>query len=197
MKEGWLWLSILNTTTSPSPISTTPAFSPGPWITCGPLVGSLRKCARVDLYEQCSLHITENTPSSTRFGSRLSRRLIRAYSSSFRPCSRTMSGVIAVTAPPPSRFARHLPRRRGRKETAALTSFLPRLRGRWPVGPEGVRVSQSSRQGLDQALEQRASRGGPEQRVAGALRVRHHAEHVAFLIEDAGNVARRSVRVLA
>ena len=40
MKEGWLWLSILNTTASPSPMSTTPAFSPGPWITCGPLVGS-------------------------------------------------------------------------------------------------------------------------------------------------------------
>ena len=24
---------------SPSPISTTPAFSPGPWMTCGPVVG--------------------------------------------------------------------------------------------------------------------------------------------------------------
>jgi hypothetical protein len=26
---------------SPSPISTTPAFSPGPWMTCGPSVGSV------------------------------------------------------------------------------------------------------------------------------------------------------------
>ena len=43
MNEGWLWLSILNTQTSPSPMSITPAFSPGPWMTCGPFVGSLRK----------------------------------------------------------------------------------------------------------------------------------------------------------
>ena len=28
--EGWLWDSILNANCSPSPISTTPAFSPGP-----------------------------------------------------------------------------------------------------------------------------------------------------------------------
>ena len=39
MNEGWLWLSILKTTASPSPISTTPAFSPGPQITRGPVVG--------------------------------------------------------------------------------------------------------------------------------------------------------------
>jgi hypothetical protein len=39
---GWLWLSILKTTQSPSPISTTPAFSPGPWMTTGPVVGSVR-----------------------------------------------------------------------------------------------------------------------------------------------------------
>ena len=28
-----MWLSILKTATSPSPMSTTPAFSPGPWMT--------------------------------------------------------------------------------------------------------------------------------------------------------------------
>jgi hypothetical protein len=33
MKLGWLWLSILNTQAMPSPMSMTPAFSPGPWIT--------------------------------------------------------------------------------------------------------------------------------------------------------------------
>ncbi len=37
MKEGWLWLSILKTTAWPSPISTMPAFSPGPRMT--PLAG--------------------------------------------------------------------------------------------------------------------------------------------------------------
>ena len=40
--EGWLWLSTLNTTASPSPASTAPAFSPGPISTRWPSVGSLR-----------------------------------------------------------------------------------------------------------------------------------------------------------
>ena len=40
-KEGWLWLSILKTAAKPSPMSMTPAFSPGPWITRGPSVGSV------------------------------------------------------------------------------------------------------------------------------------------------------------
>ncbi len=43
MKLGWLWLSILKIAASPSPISTTPAFSPGPWITHGAVVGNVRR----------------------------------------------------------------------------------------------------------------------------------------------------------
>ena len=38
--EGWLWDSILNANCSPSPISTTPAFSPGPTRMRGPVVGN-------------------------------------------------------------------------------------------------------------------------------------------------------------
>ena len=34
--EGWLWLSTLNATARPSPRSSTPAFSPGPWSTRSP-----------------------------------------------------------------------------------------------------------------------------------------------------------------
>ena len=54
MKLGWLWLSILKMHASlvpsgPSPMSTTPAFSPGPQITRGPVVGNLRRCSRLDL----------------------------------------------------------------------------------------------------------------------------------------------------
>ena len=49
MKEGWLWLSILKTQASPSPMSMTPAFSPGPLMTQGALVGSLRRWMREDL----------------------------------------------------------------------------------------------------------------------------------------------------
>ena len=49
MKLGWLCNSILNTAASPSPISTTPAFSPGPWITHGAFVGNCRSQTREDL----------------------------------------------------------------------------------------------------------------------------------------------------
>src|SRR5260221_9290367 len=91
MKLGWLWLSILNTQAWPSPMSTTPAFSPGPWITLGPVVGNLARCRRLDLYEQCSDHITEKTPSSTRLGSRFRRRTMCSYSSRLRPNSTAFS----------------------------------------------------------------------------------------------------------
>ncbi len=49
MKEGWLCDSILKTTASPSPMSTTPAFSPGPCSTRGPVVGNFLRWTREDL----------------------------------------------------------------------------------------------------------------------------------------------------
>src|ERR687890_1735684 len=68
MKEGWLCDSTLKAAHQPSPTSTTPAFSPGGTITRSPCVGSRFRCEREDLYEQCSDHITEKTPSSTYVG---------------------------------------------------------------------------------------------------------------------------------
>src|SRR4028119_1096627 len=94
MYDGWLWLSILKMAASPSPMSMTPAFSPGPQITQGASVGSFFRCTREDLYEQCSDHITEKMPSSTMFGSRPSAFRIRLYSSSERPCWATVSGGV-------------------------------------------------------------------------------------------------------
>ena len=91
-----MWLSILKTTHWPSPMSTTPAFSPGPWITCGPVVGSVRSHFFEDLYEQCSFHIAEKMPSSVSVGSRPIRSRMRWYSSGFSPCAATSSGVIAT-----------------------------------------------------------------------------------------------------
>src|SRR3954453_2717020 len=96
MNDGWLWLSILKTTASPSPISTTPAFSPGPQITRGPVVGNWHSQTFDDLYEQCSLHITEKTPSSVRFGSRPRITQARANSSALNPCSAASSGVTLL-----------------------------------------------------------------------------------------------------
>src|SRR5215468_2200772 len=93
MKEGWLWLSILNTTASPSPISMTPAFSPGPWMTHGAFVGSMRKWIFEDLYEQCSFHIAEKIPSSVIDGSRPTRARMRWYSSAVRPCAAMSAGL--------------------------------------------------------------------------------------------------------
>src|SRR5712692_984589 len=49
---------------------------------------------RKDLYEQCSDHITENTPSSTRFGSRPSSSLTRVNSSGVRLCAAICCAVI-------------------------------------------------------------------------------------------------------
>src|SRR3979409_392277 len=94
MKLGWLWLSILNTTACPSPMSITPAFSPGPWITHGALVGNPRRWMREDLYEQGSFHIAAKMPSSVNVGARPISFRMRSYSSGLRPWEATSSGVI-------------------------------------------------------------------------------------------------------
>src|SRR5438445_13265924 len=96
MKEGWLWLSILNTTASPSPMSTTPAFSPGPQMTRGPVVGNVLSQIFDDLYEQCSLHIAEKMPSSVRLGVRLRIAHARANSSAESPISAARSAVTLL-----------------------------------------------------------------------------------------------------
>src|SRR4029453_15555838 len=95
MNEGWLWDSILKTAHRPSPMSTTPAFSPGPWTTRGPLVGRVFRWIRLLLYEQCSDHITEKSPSSVRLGSRPRWVRIRSYSSAVSPC-RARSSAVGV-----------------------------------------------------------------------------------------------------
>src|SRR6266550_9338736 len=63
-------------------------------MTRSPAVGRRFRWTREDLYEQCSDHITENTPSSTVFGSRPSSSLTRVNSSGVRLCAAMTSGVI-------------------------------------------------------------------------------------------------------
>src|ERR1700756_1964183 len=72
----------------------TPAFSPGPWITQGALVGSPLRWMREDLYEQCSFHIAEKMPSSVKVGTRPISFRIRSYSSGLSPWAATSSEVI-------------------------------------------------------------------------------------------------------
>src|SRR5215218_238088 len=94
MKEGWLCDSTLKAAHQPSPTSTTPAFSPGGTMTRSPSVGRRLRCVREDLYEQCSDHMTEKTPSSTKVGSRPSSSRMRSNSSEVRLCAATTSGVM-------------------------------------------------------------------------------------------------------
>ena len=70
----------------PDPIATTPAFSPGPCMTCGPFVGSVFNYFFDDLYEQCSDHIEEKMPTSVGLGVRSKIFKISLYSSDERPC---------------------------------------------------------------------------------------------------------------
>src|ERR1700722_1141478 len=56
-------------------------------MTCAPLVGSLRRCRREDLYEQCSFHIAETMPSSVKLGVRPISAPRSSYSSGFSPCA--------------------------------------------------------------------------------------------------------------
>src|SRR6185369_1123274 len=51
---------------------------------------------REDLYEQCSDHMTEKIPSSTRLGSRPSSSFIRSNSCCVRLCAEITSGVIIL-----------------------------------------------------------------------------------------------------
>src|ERR1700732_454340 len=127
MNEGWLWLSILNTTASPSPMSTTPAFSPGPQITRGPVVGKVLSQIFDDLYEQCSLHIAEKMPSSVRFGVRPRIATARSNSSPVSPSSAASSGVTLL----PVFIGTRLPAYRTRQECRQSAP-------RWPAGiPDG------------------------------------------------------------
>src|SRR5712691_9074791 len=105
MNEGWLWLSILKMTASPSPMSTTPAFSPGPQITRGPVVGSVFSQIFDDLYEQCSLHIAEKMPVSVRFGVRPRMAQARSNSSPLSPISAANSGVTLLPITPAAHYS--------------------------------------------------------------------------------------------
>src|SRR6185437_2092503 len=146
MYEGWLWLSILKIAAWPSPMSITPAFSPGPQITHGASVGSFFKWTREDLYEQCSDHMTEKMPSSTRFGSRPSAFRIRLYSSSLRPCSATISGVMRLASRTSMRGPLALSAKRRQRSTGGFGA-TPQT-AVWGRSPDGSAITE---QGDDQA----------------------------------------------
>src|SRR5438270_198063 len=95
MALGWLWDSILKATAQPSPISTTPAFSPGPCSTREPALGRRRRKGLEVLYEQCSDQSTPIIPSSTSLGVRPSSSTMVWYSASVRATSRSFFAATA------------------------------------------------------------------------------------------------------
>src|SRR5580700_4689682 len=112
-------------------MSTTPAFSPGPCTTSLPRVGRRFRWTLLDLYEQCSLHITLKMPSSVMLGSRPRICWMRAYSSRVTPCSAAISGVTLISALAVAIFTFRGPSLDFRLEIA-IKSGRP-IRGRYAV----------------------------------------------------------------
>src|SRR5882757_8247273 len=158
-------------------MSTTPAFSPGPCTTSLPRVGNRFRCTLLDLYEQCSLHITEKIPNSVMFGSRPRICLTREYSSAVSPCSAAISGVTLISV---DAVAMPEARIRGAQHAAplpenSLSQSLLVSRGR-PCRAD---------QGFHHRTENNQAVRGIERGLHRALRMRHQAGHVAFAIANA------------
>ena len=103
MNDGWLCDSILKTAASPSPMSTAPAFSPGPCTTRGPSVGSvLQVHARALVAAVLRPHDREQAEfHEIRLRGRAASRM-RSYSSGLIPCRSRTAWSMTVTAPPPA-----------------------------------------------------------------------------------------------
>src|SRR5258705_1974988 len=186
-------------------MSITPAFSPGPWITQGALVGSVRRWIFEDLYEQCSFHIAEKMPSSVIEGARPISFRMRSYSSGLRPCSAMSCGVtfgsleimtpwsikcqpVPVTVitgecPTSKPLSGTFPEEIAGSDTPHL---MPRAPGRQPRSAVSAPLG-GPRHVVDQTGEQAPPVGAAHGGFHVVFGMRHHAEHIAALIEDAGD----------
>src|SRR6476469_2868826 len=141
MYDGWLCDSTLNVIAQPSPMSTTPAFSPLPAsiearISSVVVSPKYLLCTLDDLYEQCSDHMTEYMASSASVGLRPRISRIRAYSSSLRPSSRYGCGTSGVAAACSTEST----------WVVAVMPAPPRERsGTWPARPRPARSAGRSR----------------------------------------------------
>src|SRR6185312_15636236 len=113
--------------------------------------------------------MAEKMPSSTIVGSRPMILSRRWYSSGARPCSATTWGVIV----------------------GSLGSFTGGFFSAAMV------TTKYSREGLDDAFEQCLAIGAAEHRLGGVLGMRHQPHHRLGLVEDAGDVADRTVGIAA
>src|SRR5450759_3260933 len=212
--EGWLWDSILNTAAQPSPIFTAPAFSPGPWITAGLVDGSRRNSAFELLYEQCSHHSTPSIPSSTSLGARLSASTMARYSSGVSATSRRRrSSTTATGGALGERFRDQVVQmlgaaeHRSERSRCCVSEERRSQRRSWATrspkirrgSPPGAVYLSSRNQDLHRTRGNRAEEfepiGAAERGLGTALRMRHHAQHVAACVDDAGDVMSRPVWV--
>ena len=148
-------------------------------------VPNWRRCTLLDLYEQCSLHITEYMASSLDVGRRPRMCRIRAYSSSARPSSRYGWGTSGECM-------------------AALDGVELGLDAAWlPSAPVVMRRPRREH-ALEQRREEAQSVGAPEAprvavraeaRLDRVLRVRHQADDAAAGVRDARDVPVGAVRV--
>src|SRR5579859_7048932 len=165
-------------------MSTTPAFSPGPCTTNFPRVGSRFRCTLLDLYEQCSLHITLKMPSSVMFGSRPRICFTRAYSSAVNPCSAAISGVTLISV---GAVAICAPKRKKVWQAASLLETI--------VRETSSAGSRCANQRFHHRAENDQPVGGSQRRFHRALGMRHQSGDVAFPVADARNVVQRTIRI--
>ena len=162
MNDGWLWLSILNTTARPSPMSTHPGVLAGPLQDArAAWSATFRVHARALVAAVLGPHRprTRRAPRGRRAAEDRCRSA--AHSSAVRPCSAAASTVTAASRPDlPSPVRRRSAQRR-----------LPRS------------------QVIDQGTKDLAAVLATDGAIAGVLGVRHHAEDVAARVHDAGDRA--------
>src|SRR5579864_1658312 len=176
-------------------MSTTPAFSPGPCNTCGPRVGRRRRCTLLDLYEQCSLHITLKMPSSVKFGSRARIFWMRAYSSAVRPCSAASSGVTLISVSNIC-FAEDMMKVQVAQPLLAVCfcSLSQKLHSQeWLCYLS--RNHGAARERFDQRAKNHETVVRAKRHFHCAFRMRHQAQHVAFAIAYSRDVRERAVRI--
>src|SRR6266849_6203467 len=166
-------------------MSTTPAFSPGPCTTSLPRVGRRFRCTLLDLYEQCSLHITLKMPSSVMFGSRPRILWMRAYSSRVTPCSAAIYGVTRISV---LAVAIYQPTCEGRSCTAPPQKQFP-LPYRSSCGLCGADER------FDHGMEYNQAVGGAERRFDGAFGMGHESGDIAPAVADASDIVNGAVGI--
>ena len=178
--DGWLWLSILKATASPSPMRTTPALSPGPAIMPLPRVGRVLRSGLELLYEQCSLHITLNMASSTWLGSRPS-------------FSRITVELVVGDAELAVQRLRLLGLFRGGRDRRHVAHHRASALG--GAVAAGRPAASHSARALDERADQLHAVVAAQDRLGHPLRMRHQPGHVAGRVADAGDGPQRAVGV--